>query len=247
MQPEHPSGSKADPASGDLQLLVQPDPPSSSPVQLTVQQQQQSAITGTVLTPAAVNMPGPGGSSGSSSSGVCNVRAIQQGNLAAEPAMQLVLAQAGTLQQAAHSRLELLPAGCCAVPTDKAAACGLPQGLVQQQQGGGADLWRYWLRHRFFPAVGFRLVMPDMAAAADAQAAGLAAAGGGTGFKSPRLQQLLWLRDFFAGRGIYLQRLGLSIKESGTEEGMFLDGHPLLLPGRLGRPRSERPVQAVAA
>lgn len=84
---------------GDLQLLVQPDSPSSSPVQLTVQQQQQSAITGTVLTPAAVNMPGPGGSSGSSSSGVCNVRAIQQGNLAAEPAMQLVLAQAGTLQQ----------------------------------------------------------------------------------------------------------------------------------------------------
>jgi hypothetical protein len=68
-------------------------------------------------------------------------------------------------------------------------------------------------------------VMPGVsaaAAAADGQLAGSAAAvSGGTGFKSPRLQQLLWLRDFFAVRGVYLQRLGLSIKESGPDEGML--------------------------
>jgi hypothetical protein len=79
-----------------VQLLVQPDAPHSSPVQITVQQQQQQQshpMSLAAATAAGTAAAAPG------SSRVCNVRAIQQANLAAQPAMQLMLAQAATPHQ----------------------------------------------------------------------------------------------------------------------------------------------------
>jgi hypothetical protein len=79
---------------------VQPDSSSSNPVQLTVQQQQQPNPAGLGGAAAeCAGMPGAGSSSSSSSSVASNVRAIQQSNLAQDPALQLMLAQAATSHQ----------------------------------------------------------------------------------------------------------------------------------------------------
>jgi hypothetical protein len=85
---------------------VQPDSSSSSsstPVQLTVQhqqqQQQQQPNTAGLGGAAAEFADMPGAGSSSSSSVASNVRAIQQSNLARDPALQLMLAQAGTSHQ----------------------------------------------------------------------------------------------------------------------------------------------------
>ncbi|KAF6261995.1 armadillo-type protein [Scenedesmus sp. NREL 46B-D3] len=134
-----------------------------------------------------------------------------------------------TAAAAAAAPVAVAPADLEAAGIAAAAAAALVPPEPEEEPTAEAAAGRH---HGASPAAA-------AAAGTDAQPASSAAAGGGTGFKSPRLQQLLWLRYFFAARGIYLQRLGLSIKDSGPEEGMFLDGHPLLLPGRLGRPRSE--------
>jgi hypothetical protein len=87
-------------AVGVLQLLVQPNSSSSSkPVQLTVQQQQQSNQAGVAAGGAAAAAFAGMAGVGSSSSVASNVRVIQQSNLAQEPALQLMLAQAATSHQ----------------------------------------------------------------------------------------------------------------------------------------------------
>jgi hypothetical protein len=63
------------------------------------------------------------------------------------------------------------------------------------------------------------------AAALPADAAFAAAAGpncnsnSSSSFKSPRLQQLLQLRELFSSRGITLSAMGLAIRDTGPEEG----------------------------
>jgi hypothetical protein len=86
-------------------------------------------------------------------------------------------------------------AGAVGVPTDPAEAAAL--AVV----AGG------------LPAVG------DAAAAAAAAADGMGAVVSSSSFKSPRLQQLLQLRELFMSRGINLAGMGLAIRDTGREEG----------------------------
>eukprot|EP00775_Hariotina_reticulata_P009035 gene9035-9206_t len=45
-------------------------------------------------------------------------------------------------------------------------------------------------------------------------------AGSSGGFKSPRLQQLMTLKALFSSKGIMLDKLGLLVNDSGSEEGL---------------------------
>lgn len=64
--------------------------------------------------------------------------------------------------------------------------------------------------------------MGALAAVSDPAYAAAGGVGGSSSFKSPRLQQLLQLRELYMSRGINLTAMGLAIRDTGPEEGKGL-------------------------